>query len=494
MNSPWEMGFTRGTRDQYAQVRDIIVPDGVKWEYDLEILPNLRTIQMSYFDYATVRRFGGNKTGKVVLRVPDSRDMMQSQKIQCLINAVTPLYTAKPCENGAVHPLFMSYELAAKAWSEDLTLACLVQVGLKENLFPLDAVAPCLPEHVCKSLEKLCVEYESPYTLARQIRDDPLLRDLMMIQEKVDDSYGIKDNKPLYEAILDVMNNNVDIGLGFACDVTLEGNVVQGFDGTGSLEGCNFQLTGTSTAALNREIIRLTSEYRDSQYHMEISPHHMFLTFFGQHWFKKDKELHRLWSYPDGSIFHDGVAEEQTTVESVLTEMCYLSKQFPVLQLTLTFMASATQRKVNLSNHNCIRFRLLDGAITVEFLNNAWRDAEDRELRAVLQYQEKQRQGLDLLTDYERRAILRRNQYEKNSKSGEDEEKRSMAVYRLNNADLYYAIRSYMREHHGWEPMDLQYYLRDYQMMRFLFTYDAEKLAAYLTDKNRKILGGYING
>ncbi len=471
----------KNSEEKLAQVHEIIVPDGVKWRHSLNDFKQLERISLSYREYLTAKGFGCDNKGKVVLRVPEKRDLMMNEEVQRVIGVVTPLYTAARQPDGQIHPLFLSFELASRAWSEELTLACLAVTGLTQKIFLPEDVRDCLPEYVYRSLAKLCVPQESIYALARVIRDDEILSDVMMIRKAVEESYDITANMDLYDAIAEVTHFDIDVGLEFTGDVSIEGNVLQGFNGTGRLMKCGYHIYGRSTPALNREIIRLTSNYLEDREPQPPSPRLLFLKFFEQHWFQRDGSMGLLWSYPNGTVYAEGYMEDYCTVTTVLTELCFLARCFPALELYVYFSAPKPEKKVRTENFMGLFFTLHKGKVRVEYGCPA-EISQHRADDTVAEYADRQRNGEPLLTDEERERIYTLNRYDIKKYEETASPRERLRQYGMQH--LKWVIEQYMNEHYGWRPEDpCDIELRKSQILEYLFRYDPDKMKIYLEEK-----------
>ncbi len=459
-------------------VHELYIPDGIIMNGDLSNYSGLKKISVSVKDYRPIELFDPMGKGKEVLRMPLQGKIIRSKEIQQVIDCVTALY-AKAQDK--VHSLFFVYDLASRAWYEELTLLCLIHPGLEDGQFTIDEIKGCVPNKTVRhAAEVLTAEHENIYELAEIIEGDLLLSDYYTLYNMVNKEYGLACNEDLNTALNNIEKYTVDLGQRFDVKVGVQGSVLHGFDGSGRLTGCRYKITGFSTYEMNQEIIRLTSV------HYEVPEKYTYndmvvFSFLAQRWYDRDGKIGGLWSYPDGTIYDEGIVGNHETVTSILLELCFLAKNFRGLSMNVDIWASNAVYIQSGKKVRQLEFSVHNGEVGVHFTSGGNPTGTlDTIPCCKVDYQGMQRKGMKLLADDYLRQIVYRNK-----KEDESEENISKSVvYEIGEYRLWSILTGYLHKKYGWriKKREDYYDMSETYLLASLFTFDADKVNRYLEE------------
>jgi len=505
-----------------AQVRRIVVPEGVslKSHRNLSNLyPNLEKVSISIRDYIRFVGYQSIDAELLELRMPEEGKMMQTEAIEKAFTALIPKYAYREIEVlrkdrdtpyhdvvSKINLAYLAYTRASFAWTEDIALTSLLLTGLENGVIGAKDIKPLADAEICRILkEYMDVQRKPLYEIAHFIRNTPLLVQVFAVHQHVDKQLEITGKEELYELIDNELNYDYDLGLTFKGKVEVEGTAMHGFDGYGSLKHCSYSIRGLSTPETNLDIIRLTSKYPqknpqgasffkdecDSKVEAGILPtatSHLIpeFEFLAQSWFG-EKAVGGLWSFPSGTISHDGIINE-TSIDtaSITTELCYLGQFFK--NLTLEITVTVPRRADILSDGtDRIHFALRDGKVTVRFHDYSSAAYPMGDAAEFAQYNRLLCEGKPLLDRQTIAYISAANKLEREQLE-KDETKTRLYELLDGNADsfMFGAIRHYMNTRHGWIPSPVLGYSHVHQMMTWLFEMDVDKLDRLM---ERELLG-----
>jgi len=444
---------------------------------------------------------------------------MQTEAIEKAFTALIPKYAYREIEVlrkdrdtpyhdvvSKINLAYLAYTRASFAWTEDIALTSLLLTGLENGVIGAKDIKPLADAEICRILkEYMDVQRKPLYEIAHFIRNTPLLVQVFAVHQHVDKQLEITGKEELYELIDNELNYDYDLGLTFKGKVEVEGTAMHGFDGYGSLKHCSYSIRGLSTPETNLDIIRLTSKYPqknpqgasffkdecDSKVEAGILPtatSHLIpeFEFLAQSWFG-EKAVGGLWSFPSGTISHDGIINE-TSIDtaSITTELCYLGQFFK--NLTLEITVTVPRRADILSDGtDRIHFALRDGKVTVRFHDYSSAAYPMGDAAEFAQYNRLLCEGKPLLDRQTIAYISAANKLEREQLE-KDETKTRLYELLDGNADsfMFGAIRHYMNTRHGWIPSPVLGYSHVHQMMTWLFEMDVDKLDRLM---ERELLG-----
>jgi len=501
------------------QVRRIILPDGVRFNarwYLKKVYPNLEKISISVRDYLMFTKNARINSDILELRMPKEGKLMQTQKIEKALKTLIPKYAyheikvtreVKDAPYNVVEEinlLYMAYTRASFAWTEDLTLTCIVLTGLENGAVSLKDIKPLVDEDIL-NVAKAYMEAKrkSIPELANHIKNTPLLASAFAIYKHVDKLLKIADNEELYSLINNELDFGVDIGLKFKCDVTVKGTAMRGFDGYGSLKHCEYQIRGESTPEINLELIRLTSKYpqrmtkgrtktKDECKQMEkanllpIKPSYLIpdFEFLGQSWFG-EKANGSLWSFPNGTIYYDGIIKDTSiSVASITTELCYLSQLFK--NLTLEIQVSIPFDESYLMNdYRSIQLRLINGKVEVDCDSRHIDSYMTDDPRERAEYNRLFCEGKPLLDQRTIEYMSEANKLDQERYENDESKARLREHLNEYGGDFaFMAILHYMKTTYGWTPAPVLDYNYMHHMTTFLFDVDVDKLERLVDEKS----------
>ena len=199
-------------------------------------------------------------------------------------------------------------------------------------------------------------------------------------------------------------------------------------------------------------------------------------SLFEQCWFNLDGRMGNLWSYPSGYIGHEGVIKShRTTVESVLTELCYLSKFFKGLSLEVE-VTTPEEMRMHLV-HERIVFKLQDGKIKVgknidcQYVN----DCRDMNTLEQMKYEQHLRKGEPCFSSeiIEKFSIINTEESEEWHEFVQNNE--FYQVLGCDRNEYFYYMQYFMKKNHGWSIEPVLGHSHVDQMVTYLFEIDTEK-------------------
>jgi len=495
-----------------GRVKRIVLPDGFNissFENVRNTYPNLESVSISVRDYCKAFYMDKLKSENIEVRVPKEAMMVQSEKVKEAMEGLIPKYAFKKAQvhvkdtteyavQHEMNVMYLAYERASRAWTSDLTLMCLLVTGLEYDAINLSEARKYVDDDVYKVIKEYTIMKRSNATvfdLAHFIKSSRLLLNVFSILKYTDSILKITDNEELYLDIFFELEYSYDIGMKFLCDVEVQKDVFLGFDGTHSLKDCKYVIAGESTPELNMEIIRLTSRYPQRNQNsrgwdpekfatqeeakiIPVKPSYIIpeFSFFEQCWFNLDGRMGNLWSYPSGYIGHEGVIKShRTTVESILTELCYLSKFFKGLSLEVE-ITTTEEMHMHLVYERIV-FKLQDGKIKVgknidcQYVN----DCRDMNTLEQMKYEQHLRKGEPCFSSeiIEKFSIINTEESEEWHEFVQNNE--FYQVLGCDRNEYYYYMQYFMKKNYGWSIEPVLGYSHVDQMVTYLFEIDTEK-------------------
>ena len=469
-------------------VKSIFIPDDVIWsEENLLSFNQLDTVSLSVRDYWKNKMINQYNNWNYTLRLPIKEEFMHTKKTDSMAE-----FMFQKCGKKKLHDRFASHlamEYVNHSWTEEQALVLMASTAIESGtLHDRSVLGKWLDPETMAYLDTLY----SDMTIcqkARFISNNSLLKSVYAIRSFVDEKLEITANDDLYhfiqagqkiEAAAFLLNFNETVSVGKNC--------LLGFDGTGSLKGTEYSITGESTPEMNMHIIRLTSDYQLQRKPMyrAVTPNLLKLNFLGQHWFEKNAQMGRLWSLPGGEIYDKGYVESNLTVEDILTDLACIGSQFKGLEMELQFSCSAST--IEDAGHipykkNCLVFALRQGTVSVAWNNPVYLYRNGHyDVREY--YSDKQFQCKALLDTEYINCLERRNFYETVSDNGRQESEHIAALKHFDEYILF-VLEMHMKEKYGWSfhfhdtaiarnHTDLSF---GYQLLRLLFRdYDINEI------------------
>ena len=472
-----------------SSVKRLFIPDGVAWcENDIYHLNQLETVSLSARDYWRARDINNTTTSwKYELRIPTKEEFMHTVKTDSMLE-----FLFKKCGKKKVYDKFatvLAIEYVNHCWTEEQALTLMASVMIESGtIHDISELNTWIDPDLDASFEKI-YEDITIHQKANFIKNNSLLKSVYAIRGYVDNKLGIVANSDLYEIISHVNKfGDGHFNLMFNDNISIEHNCLLGFDGTGSLKGTKYFIMGESTPELNKQIIRLTSDYQLQGNNMKLfpTPYLLKLNFLGQHWFEKNAKMGMLWSYPNGEIYDEGFIEDSITTEEILTDLACLGSQFAGLKLDVFVMCRYSYNNDN--DHipikdNALVFKLENGKVRVEWTDHVYvKKNTHSEIREI--YKDKQFQIQSLLDNDYIEYINFRNRYEMYSNSGKEEAIHIVSSKPFDEYILCY-LDMYMQQNYGWSfhfnentlKMNQTDICLGYQLLRLLFHgYDVNEI------------------
>lgn len=437
-----------------SNIKRIIIPDGVTWyENDMFNFDSLETVSLSARDYWKTEDINNKSIQwQYTVRLPVKEEFMHTPKTDSMLE-----FLYKKCGKKKLHDRFavmLAIEYVNHSWTEDQALLLMASVAIEsEAIHDMSELNTWIDSDYKDYLSQLNGDM-TIYQKAKFITNNSVLKTVYAIRGLVDEKLGITANNDLYEVIKAVQKvENADFKLTLNDTISIGNNCLLGFDGTGSLKGTKYYITGESTSEINKHIIRLTSEYQlqgKAARHFS-TPYLLKLNFFGQHWFEKDAQMGRLWSYPNGEIYNEGFVDTDVTVEDILTDLACIGSQFKGVKMMVYFHCKDCRNRENQHipyKNNILVFTLKHGEVSI-----GWTDyhyiSRDNYRNVMDEYCDKQFKCEDLLDDEYIDHLNHRNTYDMFSDYGKQEAEHIAALKPYDDYVLF-ILEMYMKEKYGW--------------------------------------------
>ena len=234
------------------------------------------------------------------------------------------------------------------------------------------------------------------------------------------------------------------------------------------------------------DIIRLTSEYNGSLIDELVFPAGKFieLDFYKQYWFHTHNSELFTWCYPNGGIHASGYRSGMCMGQLIM-ESCFLASAFKGLKMEVIIIAES-ETFYNRGDEITIKIR--KGFVEVGIGSKSYYDLEEiYDGQYIDKVNELRKTGQTGLDEYEIQEIFRRNKRDADEGKQHPDELANL-VYNIDR-DLQMRLEYYIAETTGvYLFFHGETYSIKYNMLKFLFDFDMEKLRQYTMDykKGRK--------
>lgn len=462
-----------------VNVKHIYIPDKVKMNEDeykaLKGFVDLESISVTRRQFKLQR----DAKYKFEIRVPQEADMIATSKTKSLIDFIVSKNTSNEQKITGTD-LFMMFEVASRAGSEDTALAAMALFAITKKVCTIDDLIGQIDNNIIASIrELLSPDIKTDWDKARVIKKYYWFEEAYDLNTEILKKYGIRTQDNIEFHLRCHGNKLFDIGQTFKANIKIEDGVAYGFNGQGGLGYFKYYMKGMVSHRLALDIIRRTSTYQiyGKEIVETLGYKHIDLDFFKQHWFFSDHESLPVWCYPNGVIQASGY-RTALSIGEILLESYYLAAIFKGINMEVELIQEAIEdlRAEKSRIYISIKHGRVIASTKSKDLVGYTYELHREYIDKIDKLRENGEIGLSL---DELEEISRRNKRDaKYCKQNPDE------LWELTEGldlDLCFRLELYLKENHGITLSTCGRQLNpNYYMLKYLFDFDMNKLKQYL--------------